>query len=746
MKTKKIQLVALLVAFIIGIAGIFVSLSLHSASAATYSASSLFTSPDTGSLETNANEALKLVFKDGSTVRYNRDLAYKWVVNNDDNDTYEKGENYFSMEFSFDSVNFSEFSVKFQSSENSVTKEEVAENEIVFFENGQYAFRNAGQKDVESKDLEKKGEAVDLTGKTVKINFAAGAKSGEYTVTVSVNENSASGTFTNIAGTYAEYVASEVVPLSFKATLKEGASEQKLTLKELNKQTFVLDGDKKVVDNAAPVLALNDDVKSFILGTKLLNFTYETIDVCCSTVKTTTEYYQYDPSDTKADWTSLTSSVKIFETALEDGSSILEQDGKEYVSVRFILKDDENNSLTYYIADYAESTEDCYEKTVGEGENAEKYSFTAVITDDEAPSYTFYQKAIDNTLTFDQDAFNAFVDAYQAAVDTAAEEQRAGDGYYFYLPSLMDYIEDNDTSYTGLKFNIFYKYTTTGSQTKLAYNALKFPVSKAGKYVFKVVASDKSGNVMQYLNDDERWADVTSDVVWDIDEIPAFTFTAENRGLEIEDLETASYAYKGSNYSAKKFTVKGSDYEDEFKLCYLDGVTPGNISYNEIVDFANDYHDEDFVSALKEKYSSISGEAAFTEISPWDSDGPTDEDDKGWETHDNRYEWRESSFSFTPQDTGYYVIVGKYVDNDTTEVVYAYEVVYVSSETDKNYGEIYWIEDNVVTVVFIVIAAVSLIGIVVLLVIKPAEKTAESGNKKSKSGKFSAKKKNKKDE
>lgn len=741
MKTKKIQLVALLAAFIIGISGIFLSLSLRLASAATYSASSLFTSPDTGSLETNANEALKLVFKDGSTVRYNRDLAYKWIIRNDDSNTYVNGENYFSMEFSFDEVNFTEFSVKFQSAENSVTKEEVAENEIIFFENGQLAFRNAAEKDVEVENLTKVGEATSLAGKAVKISFGAGVKSGEYAVTVTVDGVAQTGTFTNIAGTYAEYVVSEIIPLSFSAELKESAEEQKISLKELNKQNFVLNEEGKVVDNAAPVLALNDDVKSFILGTKILNFSYEAIDVCDSTVTKTIEYYQYDPSDEKAEWTSLTTSVKIFETALEGGSTILEQDGKEYVCVRFVLNDDESNSGTYFIADYAQESADRYEKTVGTGDDEETLCFTAVITDDESPYYTFFKK----DQTFDQVGFDAFKDVYQAAVDASADEQRAGDGYYFYLPSLMDYIEDNDTAYTGLKFNIYYKYTTTGSQTRLAYNELKFPVTKAGKYVFKVIASDKSGNVMQYLNDDNRWANVTSDNVWDVDKIPSFTFTAENRGLEIEDLDEASNAYKDSNYSATKFTVKGSDYEEEFSLFYLDGVTPGNVSYGDLVTFANGYHEEDFVTALKGAYSAIDDQAKFTEIDAWDSDGPADEDEDGWDEHDNRYEWRPSSFSFTPRDTGYYVIMGKFVDNDTTQVVYAYEVVYVSSETDKSHGEIYWIEDNVVTVVFIVIAAVSLIGIVILLVVKPSDKSPETAEKKVKFGKLSDKKKNKKD-
>ena len=70
------------------------------------------------------------------------------------------------------------------------------------------------------------------------------------------------GKFTNIGGYFMEYrsAASSTpnTPVTFTAELKEAEgetaqTEQKVLMKELNGQTFELDADGKVVDNADPV-------------------------------------------------------------------------------------------------------------------------------------------------------------------------------------------------------------------------------------------------------------------------------------------------------------------------------------------------------------------------------------------------------------------------------------------------------------------------------------------------------------
>lgn len=111
----------------------------------------------------------------------------------------------------------------------------------------------------------------------------------------------------------------------------------------------------------------------------------------------------------------------------------------------------------------------------------------------------------------------------------------AGSGNYFYLPSLEDLIEDDETTYSGLNFNIYYKTqssSTSNSNTGKDYDDLEIEVASAGIYSFRVVVSDNSGNPMKmYYNG--RLVSVTSSNVWDIDAIPEFTFTVYNRGASI---------------------------------------------------------------------------------------------------------------------------------------------------------------------------------------------------------------------
>jgi hypothetical protein len=163
--------------------------------------------------------------------------------------------------------------------------------------------------------------------------------------------------------------------------------------------------------------------------------------------------------------------------------------------------------------------------------------------------------------------------------------------------------------------------------------------------------------------------------------------------------------------------------------------------------------EDSFVKELIEWYNQENGTSLeydpatqyLTMIPHWDSDGPLSDDDDDWETHGNYNEWKDSSLSFTPRSSGYYILRIKLADSERIgETTYAYQAVQVQAEADVSYGSIYWIENNIVTVVFIVIAAVCAVGIVVLLLVKPSSETVEGDEQKSKGqakGKFSDRKK-----
>lgn len=746
MKTKNLKLATLLIAaivFVSCIAGI--CLSVFPVTAATYNADSVFTAESSNAITAQAGQNVKFSFtgEEDNTVSYNRNLAYKWFTKSETD--VQPVANYFSMEFSFaDSVEFDTFTVTFQSVEKSKSDDGVTENQIIFIneKDGKHyvAFRTNGDKDVEVAELAKQ-ELVSLDSyDIIRIEFSEGENAGDYNVVLSVGntvQQKIEGKFTNIHGDYVKYSASKIVPLAFSAEVPEGKT-QGFTMRSLNGQGFELNGDGKIVDNVAPVLVINDEIKSFTLGMKLLNFSYEVIDVCDSTVSKTMTYYQYDPEGKDTEYKALTGDKKILDKYFKN-------EGKEYVSIKFELNDDDDNKETYFVSWYAENrTENVTEYKVGE----ENIEFLTVTRDEEAPVYTCI-KTEEGSQTLEET--EAYI-RYQQAVREAAQDLRAGEGYSFYLPSLEDLIEDNDSAYSSLSFTIYYRTDANNSNSvssNLSYDNLKITVNSTGGYQFKVVAADKQGNTMQFYRDGNI-VTLDTDNVWKIDAIPAFEFFVENKGLEVAETETLDNAYMYSNYSVEKFTIKGlSGYKSEYKLFYMDGVSIADISYNTLVKFVNDCYkngvsEEDFMARLADTTGVDLSSAGMRNIKAYDSNGPKDEDDAGWSTSDNRYNWKESSLSFTPQERGYYVVSVKLVDKENwSEPVYAYKVVYANSEVDQNKGETYWIENNIVTVVFAAIAGVAAIVLIVVWIAFPSteEVKGAKSDKKSSSGKFSDRRK-----
>ncbi len=739
MNTKKLKLTTLFIAFAVLIAslvGVFVSLFSVPATAATYATTSIFASSANGSVSGEKNDYTSFTFKGekDNAVNYNRNLAYKWF-------TKETGAepvaNYFSMKFAFGSeINFETFTIAFQAAENSKSDDGVTENEIVFFnDNGSYsvAIRNNDDKDKTDADLTK--TAITTMG-DIEVKFSAGAHVSEYAVNVKVGtQDIPVATFTNVRGSYAKYVTSKVIPLSFTAKVATD-KEQVVKFQELNGQSFLLDGESKVVDNKEPVLVVNEDIKNFLLGYKLFDFSYEVIDVCDSTVTRDTTYYQYNPEATEESYKTLTSTVRIFD------KYTFKTDAKEYVSIRFKLHDDENNEATYDLSWYAsDRTNDVTKK--GEIE------YLSVIIDKAAPVYTCID-TVGTTQTLDTEN-QALVD-YKADVVTAAADLSAGEGRSFYLPSLEELIADGETAYSGLTFTIYYRTesgTSTSTRSNVAYDDLDIPVSSAGQYEFKVVASDESGNKIAFYDEDGNLVTVSTDNIWDLDQIPSFTFKVENRGLTVEETEELSYAYMYSNYTVESFEIKAvPGYASNYALYYIEGVNPNSVSYADMVAFANycyenDVDENNFVAKLREWSSEALADAKLNEISKFNDKGPANEDEDGWDTHENRYEWRTSSLSFTPQESGFYLVRAELVDKEIPGVKYAYKVVFTQSEKDQTSGQTYWIENNIVTVVFIVIAALAAIALLVIAIVFPSGETVETAkaNNAPASGRFSGRRK-----
>ena len=678
----------------------------------------------------------------GAAAHYRHDLALKWFSS-------EEGASYFSLTIAFPEIAFSEYTISFESAEENVSEDEIAENALVFA-NGEegtsfYVVNAQGEKGEEV--------AAGLTG-DLEITFdEEDCTSGEFSVYVNGTK---AGTFTNIGGYYMEYLSSASdtprTPISFECTTLSGES-QKVLVKQLNGQSFALNEEGNVVDDTAPVLVVNSEVYPFRLGQKF-DLDYEAIDVCDNTVTVSREYYMARFTEdgnyripTDDDYDTLTTSTWF----MPSGDS---EEEVQYVSIRFMLDDgrdgaDEEETPVYLVWYAAEGAS----VTFGAGENT--LGYILVDRAEEGPVYnglTADAATTENVKAADEadvngngDKEEALLDVlaaeYQAAVDRAAENASAGDGAYFYLPSLRNLISSEGCDYRDLTFNVYYYSQSqtaddsASSATSLAYNRLRFEIDEPGRYVFRVLASDNAGNGMMYYLDGQL-VTVSSSNIWDIEEIPEFSLTVGYDGARVTDPEEQDLGYRDTTYDIEDFEIIAvSGYETKYELFRLDeNSLPADlqgVSYTSLVSNAKEYFDGDWAQYL-------------VRIDPFNSD--VDEDDPLWDRTDNRYEWDDEDLTFVPNEAGYYVVKLTVTEPSMPgRTVTAYQVIDVRNPIDTLPDATYWLENNVAAVVLFCISGVLLIILVVLFVIKPKKSVDEVDVKSLKGAKKADKNEEKKD-
>lgn len=716
-----------------------------SASAEEYTPTNIFSAgTDTTVSHTEEGESDYISFTqkgNGAAAYFRRDLALKWFASAEE-------ANYFSLTVAFPEVAFSEYTISFESAEENVTEDELAENALVFAngEEGSFAYvvNAAGEKS--------ETVAVDLSGDVAITLDEADCAYGEFSVYVNGTK---AGTFTNIGGFFMEYHSSASdtprTPITFEATTLSG-EEQVVLVKQLNGQSFALNENGKVVDDTAPVLVVNSEVYPFRLGKKF-SLDYEAIDVCDNTVTVTREYYMAAAGEDGSytlpeddDYNSLTTSTWFMPSNDDNEEEV------QYVSIRFTLDDGRDDAeeepvyLVWYAAEGASVT-------LGEGENALDY----ILVDraEEGPSYSGLaadDETLENVKAADEADVNGNGDTeeslldvlaaeYQAAVERAAEKASAGEGAYFYLPSLRNLIVSDSCDYRDLTFNIYFysqsqtESDTASSATSLAYNRLRFEIDEPGKYVFRVIASDNAGNGMMYYLDGQL-VSVASGNIWDIEEIPEFSFTVGYDGARITDPEEQDLGYRDTTYSVEDFEIIAvPGYETEYELFRLDeDKLPAelqSVSYSSLVKNAKEYFDGDWAQYL-------------VGIDPFNSE--IDEDDALWGRTDNRYYWDAEDLSFVPNEAGYYVVKVTVTEPSIPgKSVTAYQVIDVRNPIDTLPDATYWLENNVAAVVLFCISGVLLIILVALFVVKPKKSVDEVDMKSLKGAKKTESDEEKKD-
>lgn len=722
--------------------------------------------------------------KEGAA-EYHRDLALKWYTPVDEKPEVQEGTTaeidrsaknhlqYFSLTFSFPKVVFDTFTITFSSAEENVTKDGKAVNEVIFKNtaSGLSVFvKNSALQDDEHKDYNPETNAerlliaaADATHEFTLALSEEECKAGEFAVTLNGDAigDGEHSKFTNVGGYFMEYRTSspQNVPMTFKAVMPEGATEsQKVFMRSLNGQSLKVTGgtaekendatkvqpdgtvryeNGMVTDDTPPALVLNQKLYAFTLGQKF-SLDYNVMDVCYDGTPSVSRYYYIaamngencvapeDPSvqlDEAHGYRTLTTSDYFIPRQETLDEEVL------YASIRFTVSDGRDGATDryyYYLDWYAD-------------ENAVKqdgdFGYIRIDREKTAPYYKIISTEENkNVKTGD---YQSVVDAYQAELDKAAKKASAGDGAYFYLPSLRNLIGSDSADYRNLRFSIYYykpgvaEGSSASSETSLRYNNLRFEIEEPGRYKFRIMAADAAGNTMQmYLDEGDgevKLTPLSSGNIWDVDEIPDFTIDIDYTGAVIEPVEDTSIGYRGTSYSVTNFEIVAyGNSQRDYTLYYMDAekIKAKGLpvpTLKELTEDAAKFLDD-------ERYNGATdNDPCFIEIHKYNSDISKD-DEEAWKRTDNDYNWNPSSTpgSFTPQESGLYIVKLTLTDALLANTVQtAYQAIDIRNPVDVTPAQIDWLENNVTSVVLFSISAVLAVVIVVLFVVKPAEKNVE---------------------
>ncbi|MDY6367522.1 MAG: hypothetical protein SPL13_03280 [Clostridia bacterium] len=218
----------------------------------------------------------------------------------------------------------------------------------------------------------------------------------------------------------------------------------------------------------------------------------------------------------------------------------------------------------------------------------------------------------------------------------------------------------------------------------------RIDIAQAGHYRFIILFTDQSGNAMveeQFFY--KSASDSTLELYGEYKDY-IFEFDVEFDGKLSISVGTAGTGYKGVRYSSSAFTIEGKDYTSEYKLYYsATQIAEGDEGWKEIV-AASDATDQD------KTYGAFS----YDEIKSINYDG---------------------TLAFTPDRVGYYKLECSVnstltANGDSKSVTFE-----VKEQTKTVTPDDHWLENNVWSVVFLSVGTLSLIGIIVLLFIKPKD-------------------------
>ncbi len=260
------------------------------------------------------------------------------------------------------------------------------------------------------------------------------------------------------------------------------------------------------------------------------------------------------------------------------------------------------------------------------------------------------------------------------------------------LPSMKDLVSDNITSYEDLSFTLYYA-TPTSTTFSTNTSAMKLTLNSDGDYTFFVAFKDKDGNGYEKK-------DFIEEKDGEVDEIKAgmekYVFTihvVDNAPIDITPATVQGKGFKGTSYTASKFKVNADGCTVVYELFYNPSLTATEDS---------------------EGWVAIPKASNITDTS-YENDG--------YDYDDIQAIGYNGELTFTPDKIGSYKIVCTATSKVTARDAVGSTLIRIESAPKVVKVDNHWLQNNVWSVVFLSIGTLCLIGIVVLLCIKPKEET-----------------------
>lgn len=309
---------------------------------------------------------------------------------------------------------------------------------------------------------------------------------------------------------------------------------------------------------------------------------------------------------------------------------------------------------------------------------------------------TVYAKYDANKPTYidDAQALERYIEEVEKATKVEYDEGkgyvRLGDDYL--IPSLKELITETVTPYSQMSVTVYYMTPSSDISTT---SSMSIYLDSPGDYKFFVIFADEFGNKLT-KEDFFTVGDDPNDITYtELGKKYIFTFHIEDDApLSVKAPESQGEGFLNTEYHASDFDVTAYNYSTTYQLFYNENkdADASDANWKEIVKSSsvNDKYESDYFTADQVKAIGYDGELVFT-----------------------------------PTEKGAYKIVCSVSSSHTSRTASATSVIKVENEFKTLESDSDWLEQNVWSVVFLAVGTVCLIGIIVLLFIKPKEKQTE---------------------